>query len=487
MTCATGQQLQSVTTEGVFSCGTDQTGTGGTDLTNVDTDILPEMTGATPLMGNPTGSPAVVSTRNIGSNTQWFSNLWVEDLHVGNQSLYMGTGDNEFKVLESDPSVEMRFYADDDQKMSISTKGTGIMAINSTAADLYMEILGGATPKALNIKNNSTNGTIEIATKVPGTGSSSKITLTSPTVRLGEYPTSKTGINLAPATAPAYTLDVNGDINFTGTLYENGVAFSGGTGGSTSPWETATGGITYKAGSVGIGVTTPVTSLDVSGGKVLAEKFCISTPSATDVCTSKTCAASMESGENGSTCFTQATLTALESVLADAGSSTPSYWEASAYGGASGTNIFFNQTGNVGIGTNAPSAKLNVYDGDVKISRPTGSTLGNLTVAGSIQVGGNYCPAPGASCTKAGEIASCGAGGQILACAGTSSQWMPITSHNGTVVGTTTESCTSAIAGKMRFFGTTTQSLQICMLLSGSSTYSWRTIMSGGGTPPPAG
>ena len=37
----------------------------------------------------------------------------------------------------------------------------------------------------------------------------------------------KIGISNA---SPAYTLDVTGDINFTGTLYENGTAFSGGGG-----------------------------------------------------------------------------------------------------------------------------------------------------------------------------------------------------------------------------------------------------------------
>ena len=273
--CPVGQQLQSVTTGGVFTCGVDQTGTVGTDLTSVDTDILPEMTGATPLMGNPPGSPSVVSTRNIGSATEWFKELWVEDLHVGNQSLYM----NGVKILESDPAVEMRFTADNGQKMSISTLGSGAeMAVHSDD-NLSLGITGDATDeKSISITNNSTNGTIEISTPV-GATSSSKISVKSNQILLGNaFPPSKVGINLSSASTPAYTLDVNGDINFTGTLYENGVAFSGGTGGTADNLgnHTATQSILPdKTASYNLGSATQ-TFNDVYASSVTAGEFCLS-------------------------------------------------------------------------------------------------------------------------------------------------------------------------------------------------------------------
>jgi len=61
-------------------------------------------------------------------------------------------------------------------------------------------------------------------------------------------------------TTPGYKLDVSGDINFTGTLRQNGTAFSGGS----SQWTTGGYSIYYNSpGYVGIGTTNPQRKLDV--------------------------------------------------------------------------------------------------------------------------------------------------------------------------------------------------------------------------------
>ena len=60
-------------------------------------------------------------------------------------------------------------------------------------------------------------------------------------------------------TNPSYELDVDGDINLTGSLLVNGTTFSG------SLWEQNGSDIYYDSGNVGIGITNPTFELDVSG------------------------------------------------------------------------------------------------------------------------------------------------------------------------------------------------------------------------------
>jgi hypothetical protein len=64
-------------------------------------------------------------------------------------------------------------------------------------------------------------------------------------------------------TTPQYTLDVKGDVNFSGALYEKGEPFV------ASRWNTGTGTDIYRLdGDVGIGTTNPTEKLEVSRGNV---------------------------------------------------------------------------------------------------------------------------------------------------------------------------------------------------------------------------
>jgi hypothetical protein len=63
-------------------------------------------------------------------------------------------------------------------------------------------------------------------------------------------------------TNPTHSLDVSGNLNFTGTLYQNGNVFSSG---SSSQWTTSGLNIYYNGGNVSIGKTTNSYAMDISG------------------------------------------------------------------------------------------------------------------------------------------------------------------------------------------------------------------------------
>ena len=56
---------------------------------------------------------------------------------------------------------------------------------------------------------------------------------------------------------PSYDLDVSGNINFTGTLYQDGVEFSGGA------FQSLGSNAYYNSGNVGIGTTNPTAKLHI--------------------------------------------------------------------------------------------------------------------------------------------------------------------------------------------------------------------------------
>ena len=68
--------------------------------------------------------------------------------------------------------------------------------------------------------------------------------------------TGSVGLNVVN---PAFTLDVGGNVNFSGTLNQGGVPYIG------SQWTTVGTNLYYTAGSVGIKTATPAFTLDVGG------------------------------------------------------------------------------------------------------------------------------------------------------------------------------------------------------------------------------
>ena len=179
---------------------------------------------------------------------------------------------------------------------------------------------------------------------------------------------------------PAYDLDVAGDINFTGTLYQNGSAFSGG---GSSPWTTSVSDIYYNSGNVGIGTTSP-------SGKFEVYKSSSSNYSSPVAMFSS----STGSGYDAHVTIRGMTNTALTFWNDDFNDyMTIGYTQSGANGfrispgtSLSGSTGLFveNPSGNLGLGTTSPTHKLHVV-GDINFT-------GTLYQNGSAFSGGGSSP-----------------------------------------------------------------------------------------------
>ena len=150
-----------------------------------------------------------------------------------------------------------------------SNTATGYQALYSNTTGTSNTALGykaGFTANAANANTTGSNNTFIGNSSGPGTstqlinatalGYNAMVSASNSLVLGGTGADAvKVGIGI---TVPSYTLDVAGDINFTGTLYQNGSPFGGGG----SLWTESGGNIYRMSGNVGIGTTI------LSGGKL---------------------------------------------------------------------------------------------------------------------------------------------------------------------------------------------------------------------------
>jgi hypothetical protein len=178
-------------------------------------------------------------------------------------------------------------------------------------------------------------------------------------------------------TSPGYSLDVAGDINFTGTFYQNGSVYSG-----SSVWGTNGTNVFYTAGNLGLGgMTSPSHALEVSGGiksTSITTGNLISTSGSFANVTATAITAGSFNGTRAN--FTNAIATAITTGTIDVTTGITAaninftgdlYKNGAVYVSSQWTtnqdfSIYYT-TGNVGIGNTTPGQKLDVT-GNIRVS-----------------------------------------------------------------------------------------------------------------------
>ena len=164
---------------------------------------------------------------------------------------------------------------------------------------------------------------------------------------------------------PTYRLDVSGNINFSGNLYQNGSLFTSGDGGGTSgsidtsDFASLSSSNTFASnqiingnvgigGSVGINTSTPSEKFHIRNGNLL-----------------------IDNTENSGK-FLMGTVTP-GGYIDLYSSSNVNVVKIRSYA-VNNVQAFFN-AGNIGIGTTSPSEKLEIYNGNLRLSSTTGCKI----------------------------------------------------------------------------------------------------------------
>ena len=181
-------------------------------------------------------------------------------------------------------------------------------------------------------------------------------------------------------TSPTFSLDVTGDINFTGTFYKNGNVYSG-----SEIWATNSSSVFYTAGNVGLGTSTPTHQLDVVGGIRSSAGLTTTTLVSTSV-TSGSVSSTNLVGTNAtiaSGLFSNASITT--GTVGTLLSSTATITDANITTGTVGTLVSSNAnitTGTVGtlLSSTATIANANVTTGTVGTLLSSTATITNANV-----------------------------------------------------------------------------------------------------------
>ena len=309
------------------------------------------------------GQLEVVTTTSTGSTIQFLHQhtafTTTSNIEVGttNHDLFVDTENSRVGILTNTPTK------------ALDVNGT----VKATAFDGDGALLTG-------IPSSAINGTLSQWTTVTG-----------PKIH---YSDGNVGIGIAD---PLHTLDVVGDINFTGTLREDGNPFV------STPWTIESGptALSYTLGNVGVGGTTPSAKLEVTGNAHVSTDLSVG-----GNLTINTISAAATHGLGAVTALSNTSADTV--LLTNTGTSLVASGAVQAVSAIfSGdvtvdTNTFHVDTTNsrVGLGTTSPGEKLHV-NGNIRLGASADNTTDDntdrtISTAGQLTIKANDSDIDGA-------------------------------------------------------------------------------------------
>ncbi|MFY7729891.1 MAG: tail fiber domain-containing protein [Flavobacterium sp.] len=192
------------------------------------------------------GAGSFSGNLQMSSNNGWLISSGSGSTTLDSVSITTGltvNGVNGF-VCTGPSSLKSQGYFQYNSNYDCST----ILSADDTTTEIKMNNAGSTSHFTISNKSNSFQINNTTASILPFTAGTNCLTISSTN-------------NIGIGKSPTYTLDVSGNINFSGMLTQNGQPYL-----SSSQWTTSTGGIYYNSGNVSIGKSTISSyALDVSG------------------------------------------------------------------------------------------------------------------------------------------------------------------------------------------------------------------------------
>jgi hypothetical protein len=194
------------------------------------------------------GSSLIVTSDGIiaigTDSTLYDVEIFEKNISIPNSTI---TASDSFIYIQSAEVPNLFTY---NAYVSSAITATSYYGAGENLTGIITSILAGS-----NVSISQTGGVVTINSS----GGGSSESYWTKTI-VGIHTLSNVGIGI---TSPGYDLDVNGDINFTGTLYQNSSPFV------ASRWTTGVGTNIYRVdGNVGIGTSVPGSKLTVTNGNI---------------------------------------------------------------------------------------------------------------------------------------------------------------------------------------------------------------------------
>ena len=246
-----------------------------TDLSSSNANLT-NLTATNISVVNVSSASAFVNSMTIGTlhitDSSTFENIDIEKLiaertTMANVVITRGTASN-FRITNSTINNLHGTHGHIDNITSTNLRAVyatipNLLTTTLTAGTVLLTTLSAGSANISNLNTtNLTVGTFK-STNISATNISTSSLITAEATIANIF---TTGGNVGIAnTAPSYDLDVTGDVNFTGTLYQNGTPFSGG---GSSQWTGSVGSaISYTSGTV---IASNVSVANITVTNVLA-------------------------------------------------------------------------------------------------------------------------------------------------------------------------------------------------------------------------